>query len=288
MRRRNRMTIEPKFVLASLSVLCIALMILSFRFPEKFTPLRSLVGEAVTPMQKGINMVGTWLYDKTQIFASMKQLVADNKDLKEQVDSLTYENKILKQEKYELDDLRELYKLDAEYASYPKVAARVISADSNNWFNQFCIDKGTDDGIAVNMNVIAGGGLVGIVTKTGENWAMVRTIIDDKTYVTSMTLKNSDRCTVKGNLQLIDQGLIEFEMMDVEAELSEGDEIVTSHTSYKYLPGILVGYVSKIQNDSSNMTKSGYITPAVSFDSLNTVLVITELNKELPKDAIDY
>lgn len=288
MRRRTKVTIEPKYILAVCSVLCIILMVVSFRYPEKFSPIKSALGRVVTPMQRGINYVGTWIYDKKELFVSMQDLTEENKALKEQLDTITYENKILQQEKYELESLRKLYELDEKYASYPKVAARVISKDSNNWYNQFCIDKGSDNGISVNMNVIAGSGLVGIVTKVGPNWSMVRTIIDDKSNVTGMSLKTSDGCNIKGNLELIDQGLVEIELVDKDAKIKEGDEIVTSHTSDRYLQGILIGYVNSISVDSSNMTMSGYLTPAVSFDSLDTVLVITELKKELPEEAVTY
>ncbi len=288
MRRRNRLPIEPRVILIAFSLICLTLIILSFQYKEKLSPVKTFAGEVITPMQKGINSVGVWISDKVQIFTTMENLIEENSRLKDELANISYENKILQQEKYELEDLRALYKLDEKYASYPKVAARVISRDSNNWYNQFCIDKGEKDGLAVNMNVIAGDGLVGIITEVGDNWAKVRTIIDDQSNVSGMTLKSSDTCNIKGNLELIDQGLVELELADKDADIKEGDEIVTSHISDRYLEGILIGYVNSISVDSSNMTQSGYLTPAVSFHSLSTVLVITELKKELPKEAINY
>lgn len=288
MRRKTKTPINPLYILAALSAFCIILIILSFRYEEQLAPVKNVVGNTVTPMQKGINSIGVWMSEKADTFVSMQELQEENKKLKEQLDNLSYQNKILQQEKYELESLRELYELDEKYASYPKVAARVISKDSNNWYNQFTIDKGSSDGIAINMNVMAGSGLVGIITEVGTNWAKVRTIIDDKSNVSGMSLKTSDICNIKGNLELIDDGLIEIELVDKNADIQVGDEIVTSHISDKFLQGILIGYVNSIGIDSNHMTQSGYITPAVSFDSLDTVLVITELKKELPKEAITY
>lgn len=288
MRRKRKHPIEPRILLVVFSLLSFALIIVSFRFQDELASAKTFAGSVAAPMQRGINSVGAWISDRVQIFTTMEQLLKENKKLKDELANVSYENKILRQEKYELADLRELYKLDEKYASYPKVAARVISRDSNNWYNQFCIDKGSEDGLSINMNVIAGDGLVGIITEVGANWSKVRTIIDDKSNVSGMTLKASDTCNVKGNLELIDQGLIELELADKEADIKEGDEIVTSHISDRYLQGILIGYVNSIAVDSSNMTQSGYLTPAVSFDSLDTVLVITELKKELPKEAITY
>ena len=96
-----------------------------------------------------------------------------------------------------------------------------------------------------------------------------------------MFLKTNDQCNVKGNLELIDNGLIEVQAIDKDAKIEEGYEIVTSTISPKYLPGILIGYVSDVTLDSNNMTKSGYLTPAVDFTNLTTVLVITELKETL-------
>ena len=60
-----------------------------------------------------------------------------------------------------------------------------------------------------------------------------------------------------------------------------GDKVVTSDISDRYQPGILIGYISYIEEDSNNLTKSGYITPAVDFEHLSEVLVITELKQTI-------
>lgn len=69
------------------------------------------------------------------------------------------ENAQLQQDKYELASLRELYDIDKATSDYEKMGARVIASDSSNWFYSFTIDKGSDDGIQVDMNVLAGSGL---------------------------------------------------------------------------------------------------------------------------------
>ena len=61
--------------------------------------------------------------------------------------------------------------------------------------------------------------------------------------------------------------------------MAEGDKIVTSSISDKYLPGILIGYISSLDVDSNNLTKSGLITPAVDFEHLEEVLVVTKLKQ---------
>ena len=57
---------------------------------------------------------------------------------------------------------------------------------------------------------------------------------------------------------------------------------VTSQISDKYLPGILIGYISEIGPDANNITKAGLIIPAVDFAHLEEVLVILETKNEIP------
>ena len=132
----------------------------------------------------------------------------------------------------------------------------------------------------------ADSGLAGIVTEVGPTWSKVRSIIDDSTNVSGMVLSTSDRCIVSGDLSLIDEGQIRFEQMENnENQVSVGDQIVTSYISDKYLQGILIGYVSEVTVDSNNLTRSGYITPAVNFKDLQEVLVITTTKAELTGES---
>ena len=192
------------------------------------------------------------------------------------MDDLSAQNRLLQQDKYDLDNFRKLYDLDEKYSDYPKVAAHVISSDGN-WFNSFVIDKGSNDGLKVNMNVLAGDGLVGIVTEVNKSYARVRSIIDDESSVTGSFLKTSDMCFVNGNLKLINKGMIDISGIPADAEIKNGYEVVTSPVSDKYLPGILIGYARDIETDSSNITQSAHLTPAADFSGLDMVLVITEV-----------
>ena len=267
---------DPKYILMTIAIVSVALIIVSFRFQDKMTPIRTAVGSVVTPMQRGINKIGLVVADGMDYVTTVKKLVKKNNALQKQLDDLSQQNRLLQQDKYDLDDFRKLYSLDEKYSDYPKVAAHVISSDGN-WFNSFVIDKGSKDGLKVNMNVLAGDGLVGIVTEVNKSYARVRSIIDDESSVTGSFLKTSDMCFVNGNLKLIGKGMIDISGIPADAELKDGYEVVTSPVSDKYLPGILIGYARDIKTDSSNITQSAHLTPAADFSGLDMVLVITEV-----------
>ena len=288
MKRRNRFTIPSKYILFALTLLCVGTMSVSFLTDFDGGILNSVSGYVLIPVQKGINAAGGWARSRVDNLADLQQINEENQSLKEQVAELTLENNMLMQERYELQELRDLYNLDSDYSDLNKIAANVIGKDTGNWFNMFIIDKGSSDGIKVDMNVIAGGGLVGIVTKTGPDWAQVRSIIDDMSNVSAMILKNSDLCYVRGDLEMMSEGTLQLnQLRDQNDEVESGDKVVTSYASAKYHKGILIGYVNELAVDSNNLTKSGSITPAVDFEHLSTVLVITDLKQQVDESQAD-
>lgn len=282
MKKKNQMSHTNRYILLGLSIFCVLMMVLSSFSDKVGGPFKTVANVTVIPLQQGMNQIGGWMGDMKDNFSTMKQLKSENKKLREQVDALTTENNYLQEERYEFERLQELYKLDQNYAECEKTAAHVIGKDAGNWFGTFTIDKGSKDGIEVNMNVLAGSGLVGIVTDVGPTWAKVRSIIDDSSNISAMAISTSDTCIVSGDMALMGTGQIAFSQMENNDNVvAVGDQIVTSYISDKYLQGILIGSVSEVNVDSNNLTRSGYITPAVDFKNIQEVLVITTTKAEL-------
>lgn len=283
MKVKNRRTLPNKYWLLTLAVVCILLMGLSVLTDgTSNTPFHFITDYTIAPMQKGINRVGVWINDLTVNFSTLQEMKKENKMLQEKVDTLQAENTALQQDKRELDRLQQLYELDQQNADYKKVAARIVANNGSNWFNSFVIDKGSKDGMKVDMNVMAGNGLVGIITDVGPHTATVRSVIDDMSNVSAMMLSTADTCIVRGDLKLLSKGTIKFEQLaNNENEILVGEQVVTSYTSSKYLQGLKIGVVNQIDVDANNLTRSGYVTPAVDFRHLQEVLVITITKQDL-------
>lgn len=273
--------INTKVLIFVLTVFCVFSIILSSIFSNYSKPAKIVSGAIVVPLQDGMNGIGKWFTNKADYFNSVKKLTKKNKELESQVNELTEENSLLAQNKYELERLRDLYQLDQDYSSYEKIAANVIGKDSGNWFDIFTINKGSKDGIKKDMNVISGGGLVGIVTDVGKDYAKVRAIIDDESSVSVSFANTSDTGIVSGDLKLMGDGVMNVTEVLKDAKVTEGDMVVTSKISDKFVPGILVGYVTNIKLDSSELTQSGQIIPVVDFKHIDEVLVITQLKDDM-------
>ncbi len=281
-RRGERFAIPSKYLLFALTCLCVIVMALSLGTDIFNKPLNTAVGYIVVPFQQGISKLGGWMHDRGEELEQVRVLLDENARLKEQLDELLVENTQLQQEKAELNRLRELYKLDSQYDDYEKVGAKIISRDTGNWYSSFTLDKGKKDGLSIDMNVIADGGLVGRISSIGPNWAKVTSVIANNSNVSCKTLSSSDQMIVTGDLESMKDNLIRFSLLvDSEDVVKQGDKVVTSHISDKYLPDILVGYIYSMEVDPNNLTKSGYISPAVDFEHLEEVLVILDTKEQI-------
>lgn len=147
MRRKERFTIPGKYILFVLTVLCVGTMSLSFLTDFDGGVLNVVSGYVLIPIQRGINSAGGWMRSRVENLEDLTAVKGENELLREQIAELTLENNSMLQERYELEELRELYDLDNEYSSLDKIAANVIGKDTGNWFHMFVIDKGFNDGI---------------------------------------------------------------------------------------------------------------------------------------------
>ena len=218
---------------------------------------------------------------------SKKSLEAENEELRDTAGRCTAksESGTVESERTGQSEIN-LYDMDQNYADYDKIAANVIGKDAGNWFSVFLIDRGSNDGITVGMNVLADGGLAGIVIQVGPNYAKVRSIIDDNSNVSARNLSTSDLCVVSGSLKTMNESsLIDFDdLRDKEDQAKVGDQIVTSNISDMFLEGIPIGYITDIKTDSNNLTKSGHIATIVDFEHLDDVFVILQ-TKDISTDT---
>ena len=287
-RRREpfRPHIPGRYLLLLVTALCVGMILTTYYTDVLNGPLSGFANYIVIPFQDGVSKAGEWLIKREQLVSDIKELQKENEELRQENEELSVTNNALLQEKHELTELRNLYQLDQTYADFPKTGCRIIAKENGSWYHSFVIDKGSEDGLSVDMNVLADGGLVGRITYIGRHWSRVQAVIDDNSNVSATVLSSQKNLIISGNLTLYEEGTISFsELADPDDLVKVGDSVVTSNISDKYLPGILIGYISEIQTDPNNLTKSGRITPAVDFSRLDTVLVIQKLKQTAEDDG---
>lgn len=270
-------TRRPQLILFILTICCVASMGYYYIKKENIASVAQVAGAITVPVQKGINKLGSIFFDfdqerlsKEEALAKIASLEEENENLQEQM--VSYDQKI-----QEYQDMRKLLELKSTYGDYDTVGATVIFANmTGNWFSAFTIDKGTDDGLEVGMNVLAGGGLVGYISDIASGHAVVTTIINDNVNVSAMQSTTGDSCVVTGDLPYMKEyGLLKLQYMDTDFDISRDNVIVTSNISDRYLPGLVIGYAQDVTVDSNGLASSGYLKPAADFKHIRNVLVIT-------------
>ncbi len=283
MKRRNRNKIPSKIILAVMVLVCIILLFTSYVTNFTSGPIHTIANYIFVPMQKGIDYLGNTIFLNAEESKTKEELLSENEELKNKVEDLTNQINTMQLQQNELEELQALYALDHSYGNYEKTGARIIAKSTSNWFNTFTINKGSADGIEKDMNVLSGSGLVGIVTDVGRHYAVVRSIIDDTSSVSGMVISTGDNCIVSGSLKdMTNENMILLSNLEDKANaVNPGDSVVTSNISDKFLPGLLIGYVTTISDDDNHLTKSGKISPVADFKHMQDVLVITTTKEEL-------
>lgn len=241
-------------------------------------------GFVVTPFQGAVSSVVNWVDESINNVVKRNELADENRELKKYIAELERENARLSLYENENKKLSELLETAQKYQDYDTQGALVIAKDTGVWFDSFLIDKGTKDGVETNMAVMNEGGLIGRISNESYTYSTVCSILDIRSSVAAKSLRTGDLGIVSGDHELMEQGLCKMEYIDTDAEIMEGDEIVTSSLSEFYPAGISIGYVKEIHADENGLTKYAVIEPKVDFKHIETVLVVME---KIEKSEVD-
>ncbi len=272
---------EYKRQLITLAVIALA-VISVFTAGSKINAgfIDDIFGFVVTPFQGAVASVTKWVDDSISDIVHRNELADENRELKAKIEELETENKRLSLYEDENEQLSALLEVAQKYKDYETTGARVIAKDTGVWYDSFLIDKGTMDDVDTNMAVINAGGLVGRIVKSSASYSNVYSILDSRSSVSAKSLRTGDLGVVTGDHELMEQGLCKMEYIDSDAEIMEGDEIVTSGLSEYYPSGISIGYVREIHKDENGLTKYAVIEPTADLKHLDTLLVIMEIFEE--------
>ncbi len=259
----------------------VSLLCQYFQRPDAVSFL-SIAGTVIVPFQEGINEIGDFLFQTDQEKKSLSEAQSENDRLKDENAELRNKLKDVGALAIENEELRALLFAKARLLpyEYETVEARIIGCDGVNCFNRFTVNKGSMDGIRLNMNVINQDGLVGIVTHVGLNYSVVTSIIEDGVNVSAMTGNGRENCIVSGDLSHSGSGLLVLENALASVDLSEDSTLLTSDISDRFLPGLLIGYARDVHTNDGALTQSGFVRTAVDFTKLHEVLIITTMKEE--------
>lgn len=265
--------IKKKIIIISGSVVVILLAVVILGSKYDITLLSTTADMITYPFQKTVTILSDKISGVSRYFKNLDTLISENEELTKENEKLVYENTILEQFRNENNQLKGLLEIEQRYRDYPSIGANVIGRDSGNWYKVFRIDKGTTDELEENDVILSSGGLVGHIIETDTFSSKVLGIIDDRSYVSAKVVRTGDIGILRGDIELTNKGMAKMEI-DIESEVVKGDQIITSHLSDIYPPGIPIGIVEEVTIGKNGLTQYAYVKPFVDFKHLENMLVI--------------
>lgn len=271
---------QPLVIVILLAILLIALVIFTSGQREKLTAIEGVVGEIITPVQGFMYRTATVVSDFFQSVEGRKKLAEQNEVLKDRVTQLEQQQLKLDETMQENGRLKSLLGFKEEREQFTVGGVRITGKNPGNWFNTLTIDKGSNQGITVNMAVITDKGLIGRVTDVGRDWSKVRTIVDGQSSVSAIIERTRDNGMVKGNNTLtFEDGLCRMINLPLDSDVVVGDRVITSGLGEIFPKGIYIGEVAEVSYERRDMFKTAIIKPGADFQRLEEVLVISTVNE---------
>jgi rod shape-determining protein MreC len=239
-----------------------------------FPVVNSIIMTVLSPVNFVLNIFGKGVKNTDGYFTSRKDLEARDAKLQKENDNLRQENADLIAMKAENDRLTQLLNFKNLHPRLQFTAAKVISRDMGDFKDTILINMGEDDGLQLNMPVINGSGLIGIIDGLYPHMAKVLLVNSPRSRMGGMNLRGDSRVAgIVSGIAGTDASL-EMRNMARNADLLPGDTIVTSGYSGYHPAGLIIGTIEEVQMDPGGLTKIATITPAVDFTHLEEVMVI--------------
>jgi rod shape-determining protein MreC len=203
----------------------------------------------------------------------IQQARVEIEQLQAQVELLQRENEELREIQGEYQLLLDLFNRARETPQFQRRLASVIGYDTSPIFRSIIIDRGSDDGVFVGLPVESARGLVGQVYRTTGRSAMVILVTDNISSIPArLGTSRATGIARGGGLG----GSMAMDWIDLEAQIEVGEVVLTSGLGGKFPQDMVIGRVTEVERREAELFQRAIIQPAVDFDSLETIFVITD------------
>jgi len=239
-------------------------------------PVEGLLIRVTVPVQEGASRV-------VAQFQQLRQTIRDLRDLRQRNEALEAENARLLLENIRLKEVETEASLCGDLLNFAQtrpsfdlqgahVVGRVIGRDPSNLQRYITLDVGREAGIARNMPVVTGRGLVGRIIEVGDHWSRVLLITDVSSTVNALTQSTRASGLVQGQAD----GSLVMRNIPQGDTVSVGDTVFTSGLGGNFPRQILIGQITEVRRNDYELYQSATIWPTVDFDRLEMVLIVTD------------
>jgi rod shape-determining protein MreC len=207
--------------------------------------------------------------------AHVGSLTSENRRLKDQLREFQIKSSEVTRLRHQVEEYEKLLKIEKRLSFRRTLTAHVIGASVGNFQWTINIDKGSADGIKMDMPVISGDGLVGHAITVAPHVTVVQLIVDPDSAVAGRLASSGETGLVLGQRNRP----LSMDLVNPNANVAANEQVVTS--GYRvgserglYPPGIPIGFVSHIYTRPGSLTKTIELTPAADFSALEVVAVV--------------
>ena len=234
----------------------------------------------LTPLRSGANSLVNQAEKIYNYMFRYEALQAENEALKEELAKLREDSRMADSISRENDRYREILGLQEARPDYELVDGYIITRSSTDWNSTFTIDKGTNAGIDVGMCAITSNGeVVGLVTETGSNYCVVKTVLDSSLEISATIASSGYSGMVQGGYSTGDEGLLRMDYLPSSAVIRNRDQVVTAGSTV-YPRNLILGYVVDAGIGDNGVAKFALLEPAADIDNLEQIFILTGYAQE--------
>jgi len=279
-------TRRVRLVLGVLLIAAVALITIDFRDggtssargvgSTVFGPVERVASDVTSP----VSSVFDWVTGGPSSDSKIASLQAQNAKLRAELS----EAQLSRTDEKQLQSLLQL----AGRGGYKIVAASVIAA-GQDYTDTVTLDVGTKDGVRAHETVLNGQGLVGTVTQVSSDTSTVLLSTDASAVVGARMADTNQIGSVAGaGKSLSGSTTLKLTLFDANATLTAGEDLVTfgSVHNTRYVPGVPIGQVTRVEGDAGSLTQTALVKPFVDFTSLGVVGVVVGGPAKDPHDSV--
>ena len=261
----------------TLAVVSVSLFSILLSENRTLDPLQNLSLTIAAPMENGLRDVADPISDFFRGIFNRGDLVRENERLREELERLQTETAATEDAQRRLQELEEALGVKENRPGDVFVVADVIAQDPSGFKRALAIDRGSKDGLDEGMVVLSkSGSLVGVISLVYEEFAWLRLISDPNNAVNIAVLTGGEEGSEARGVAVGDlRSRLSLEMLPTEAQIQEGDLVITSGLGGNYPRTLLLGSVTSVEEKPQALSKRGTMEPAADLSSLDTVLIIT-------------
>ncbi|MFH1886896.1 MAG: rod shape-determining protein MreC [Pseudomonadota bacterium] len=233
-------------------------------------PAARVVLAVVAPLQDGVARVSRSFFRIWEQYFHLVDTARENRQMKEALALTRVDAALCRELSGENSRLRELLDFSS-LSEFSFVAARVVAEGPSDWYKSVVINRGTRHGVREGMAVVTPQGVAGQVVNASGRYAQVLLLLDPNCGVDARVSRTRARGVVDGGVF----GVCRMKYLDKRQDVRPGDLVVTTGLDRIFPRGLTLGAVTRVSRDDPGLFAEVEIQPAVLFDRLEEVLVVT-------------